>query len=132
MSNMTHDSLIPPLHLLICSEGDSEQVRQLADAIQHVFRGNASGEESYLATISDLPVPIRNFSECPTDLRPTQLLDQALHTLVVLLVDEKLQENENWTDWIRNCEKHVAAAAGRPQIIALCLKGELKDGESYE
>ena len=126
MSNMQHDSLIPSLHLLICREGDSQPAKDLAEAIQNAFRGNVTGEDSYLATISDLPVPIRNFSQCPTDFLPDRFLDQALHTLVVLLVDERMEADKAWTSWIRKCEKHIAGSAGRHQIVALCATDPLK------
>jgi hypothetical protein len=112
--------------LLICREGDSQPAKDLAEAIQNAFRGNVTGADSYLATISDLPVPIRNFSQCPTDFLPDRFLDQALHTLVVLLVDEKMKADKEWASWIRKCEQHVAGSAGRHQIIALCATGPLK------
>ncbi len=123
---MKHDSLIPPLHLIICRQGDSEPAADLAGAIQNAFRGNVAGEDSYLATISDLPVPIRNFSKCPNDLSPEIFLDHALHTLVVLLMDESMKADDDWSDWIRKCESHVANSSGRHQIIALCTNEELK------
>jgi hypothetical protein len=123
---MKKDSLIPPLHLIICRKGDSQPVQGLAEAIQNAFRGNVTGEDSYLATISDLPVPIRNFSQCPTDFLPDRFLDQALHTLVVLLVDEKMQADKEWSSWIRKCESHVADSTGRHQIVALCMTDQVK------
>ena len=123
---MVHDSLTPPLHLVICRAGDTQPAQGLAEAIQNVFRGNVIGEDSYLATISDLPVPVRNFYVCPTFFPPDDFLDQALHTLVVLLVDETMEADKAWASWIRKCEKHVADSAGRHQIIALCTTDQLK------
>ena len=123
---MKKESLIPPLHLLICRKGDSQPVQGLAEAIQNAFRGNVTGEDSYLATISDLPVPIRNFSQCPAHLPPDKFFNQALHTLIVFLVDEKMQDDKAWSSWIRKCESHVADSAGRHQIVALCMTDQVK------
>ena len=123
---MERDSLIPPLQLLICRQGDSQPAEGLAEATQNAFRGNVTGVNSYLATISDLPVPIRNFSRCPSDLPPGTFLDQALHTLVVLLVNEQLIADKAWSAWIRKCEAHVANSTGRHQIVALCMTDDIK------
>ncbi len=123
---MNYDSITPPLHLIICHQGSSEPAGELASAILNAFRGNVIGKDSYLATISDLPLPIRDFSQCPADLSPDRFLDRALHTLIVLLVDKNLKDDKDWTVWIRKCAKHVADSAGRHQIIALCTTEQLK------
>lgn len=125
-SSMNRDSLLPSLQLVICREGDSQTAQSLAEATQNAFRGNIDGKDSYLATISDLPVPIRSFSQCPSDFPPDFFLDQALHTLVVLLVNNEMATEKSWRSWIRKCEKHTASSNQRHHIIALCLSDGLK------
>ena len=123
---MKQQSFAPPLHLLICREGDSQPAGDLADAIRDAVRGNVTRDDSYLATISDLPVPIRNFSQCPVTLKAGEFLDRAHHTLVVLLVDESFERNDDWAIWVDACEKKVAGSGGRHQIIALCMSDRVK------
>lgn len=122
--NQAHPST--PLDLIVCRQGNAEPVAGLAHAIQHAVRGSTTTEDAYLATISDLPVPLRNFSSCPETLPPDTLVDQTLHTLVVLLVDEAMMANPAWSKWIKACEKLVRKAQGRHRLIALCTSDDIK------
>lgn len=119
----------PPLHLIICRQDGSKLAAELAGALRNAIRGNVTNEDVYLATLGDLPIPLRDFSSGPTEekLMPDTLLDRALHSLVVVLLDKSLESDKAWQTWLKACEEKVADSEGRHQLVFLCLSDEIKD-----
>ncbi|MEM7360779.1 MAG: TIR domain-containing protein [Pseudomonadota bacterium] len=129
LTQLDLEQQLPPLQVIICHHNKSELGGSLAKNVVDAFRGNGSGEDVYLASMSTLPVPLRNFSVCPSgkDLAPKNILNRSLHSLVVLLVDEELNDDKQWRSWVKKCNTNVSKSAGKHFIVALTLNDKLMD-----
>ena len=73
-------------------------------------------------------VKFRSFAAPPSP--PDQagaFLDEALHTLLVVFVDDKLMANREFLDWLSACAQDPGMGAGRHELLTVVRGEESKD-----
>ncbi|GEM_PF-1812368 len=118
-----------PLNLVLCRHEGNEVSRTLASSVRIALRGNSGNRDVYLATLSDLPVPLRDFSVCPqkSGFDPVPFLSRALHTQLVVFLDEEMERDKEWMSWLRKCLTVVTKANGRHHMVIMCLDDSVKN-----
>jgi hypothetical protein len=69
---------------------------------------------------------LRVFSSAPPAAAP-EWLDQTLHSVVVVLVDETIFGNTSLLDWLRGCGRHLNKQPKRHSLIAVPLSDDLQE-----
>ncbi|MAS93933.1 MAG: hypothetical protein CMO55_12130 [Verrucomicrobiales bacterium] len=115
----------PPIQIILCSTASDKTSSELVSAVKTAFRGNLGEDTPYIATLSNLDVPMREFRNGPPEIEARDMLDGALHTLVVVVVDSKLETDEDWSQWLKAAEQYGKECGGRHFLLALCLSDEI-------
>lgn len=105
---MMDSANLPPLQLVLFEPSASDELclavrRSLSDG------GDESG---YIGGGEDLRVPIRAFPACPAD-SPREVIDGALHTLVVVVFDDALVRDRDLMQWLVEALDVVDTLANR-------------------
>ncbi len=116
-------TLYTPLQIVLCFNPTDRVGTKVRESIVHGFRGGEDIGGGYLAGGADLGVPVLEFESKPTQ-RVTEILDRALHSMVVLLVGPNLSEDDSFLDWLSDCGKHIEESSGRHQLLVIYFSDE--------
>lgn len=116
----------PPLQVLVFRHSQDRQVLPYEAAVVRALQGGKP-LGGYLAVGDDLGVPVSLFEDAPP--RPAaEVLDDYCHTLVLVLVDQKLLDKGStalW-DWIAESWKRCDASDGRHGMLVLPMEEQLR------
>jgi len=114
-------SVKPPLQLILARvEADKEGV-PFQEAAERAFKGG-SFIGGYLAGGDDLGVETKSFSNAPSGLEPSRLLDAACHTVFVPIIGNEGLKDDQFLNWVTDCWSQVQASDRRHSFILLALE----------
>jgi hypothetical protein len=118
---------LPCLRVMLLSSGDPSRVgiaRQLEQRLASGLNSHEVGGHGAVETLSE-QFELRVFSAAPA-ANANAWLDQTLHTVVVVLVDQQLFGDPPLLDWLRAAGRHLQVEPGRHSLIAVPWSDELK------
>jgi TIR domain-containing protein len=120
------DRPLPALRIAILSSGDSkgsalarsleQRLTMGLDTSSSPIDGEALAEQFELRVFSTVP---------PGDAG--SWLDQTLHSVIVVFVDEKIVQDAALLDWLRAAAKHLGKEPGRHSLLAVPFSDDLKE-----
>jgi hypothetical protein len=124
--------LRPPLRLTILSSSDAMATSR-ARELERILDSTASGIGWHLGNLESPPLgaqplgeklELKVFSSAPPG-DADAWLDATLHSVVIVLVDQKLFEDLGALDWLRACARHINPEEDRHLLVAVPF-GELE------
>lgn len=119
-------SLHDPLQVIICRDAADVSANAYHEALSRAFRGGDDMDGGYLAGGEDLDVPVLEFSSLPHD-PCAQILDDALHTLLVVLLSRELLAVNGLAAWLDAGMSHIRGSNGRHGLLVFVLDGSGDD-----
>ncbi len=125
-SNSWHQ--LPPLQIVVCYNGGNKLSSELVHELSIAIRGNRTDSNPYVATLSDLPIPLRCFGKAPSvdDVNPGRLLNGALHTMLVVFADDDMMYDCDWETWLTECREVLDQTEDQPhRASVICMHDSL-------
>lgn len=110
-----------PLQITICSHAEDMFAGPVRDTIIECFQGGGSG---YLGGGDDLEVPVRQFSKRPRQT-PEDHLAGPLHCLCIVLVGQKLVEDDDFVGWINQLGAQIEDSDETHRFLVIDTDGTL-------
>jgi hypothetical protein len=113
-----------PLQVILVRRPTDEDTAPFEDAIVRAFQGGKD-PGGYVATGEDLGIQLRVFSDVPA-VPAQQMVDEFLHTLVIVLVDHDLMSaGDALWDWLDACWRAVDQSNDRHRALAFPMDERL-------
>lgn len=134
-------SFSPPLRIVVCGHALSAEEEgkswsyQVAKGLELALMGDPSKHHEEVWEPLDLAsavplgddVQFRSFRKPPTiESGAAAFLDEALHTLLVVLVDDGLRADDAFLDWLSACALDAGMVSGRHQFFVIAPGDETK------
>jgi len=115
-------AVIPPaLRVILCRKATPRSRHtEATDGLAIVARAAlvSAHPQGYLSGGDDLEVEIRTFDDLPGET-PDSLLEATLHSLLVVLADRNLGEDQAYGEWLDRAYQSAKASNGRHRVLLL-------------
>lgn len=123
------------MRIVFCHKGGDWGTRRgpVAQALEELLVGDPNRGSDDLGFLPDLATAIplegelyvRAYTAAPTDLAEVgAFLDEVLHTLVVVLIDDHLLGDDALIEWLSGVARHPSTAPDRHRLIAVARGDE--------